>query len=104
MLLRGRIDYLIDLPFSFQMAKQKLPEKDRELFLFIPIEEEQKFRTGYAICNDIAESRTVIQRINEIILTNEFKEKVTKRLIDFLPKTLRQEYYRINLDLIGQTM
>ena len=64
LLIRGRVDYLLDYSFNVTFATKRLNEPGR--FTFIPIEDHpQRYGIGAINCNNSAQGRQVITLLNK---------------------------------------
>lgn len=100
MLAAGRFDYTIDWGFTFPTTIQTLQLKDSisykritELPPFIPV---------YGIVSKTPKGKILLQKINTIIASHEFKKAVIDYSAQFFPENQQVEFRKFNHKTIGQ--
>lgn len=104
MLLVGRVDYLIDYPISFYSNLKKLSIIDQKKLQFIAVASVKDIKMIRALCNHNNQGKNLINRLNHLLRSEEYKDPVINRLLDFLPMEIRDRYRKINMKLIGSNI
>ncbi len=101
MLLINHVDYLIDYPVSYYINLKKLSPDDQDKLIFVPLAEAGDINFIRAVCNDIPESRILMDSLNQVLETDHYKLPVIERNLDFLPAEVREKYRKLNMKVIG---
>lgn len=104
MLGLNRVDYIIEHPFSFDIQRIRLPASQSNNLVFMPIEEQTKSTYGRVLCNKTESSSKLIKHINQILKTPEYKQRVAGSISGFLPKEIKSQYYKLNIELLGEDL
>lgn len=94
----NRLDYVIQYPFVLQylkLFKENLTlTKDLK---FYPIIEDSNTSEVHAACSKTAAGKIVVNMMNKVIQSLEYKKKVINSYLNFLPKGIREKNRKINL-------
>ena len=85
MLLKERIDYILEYEFMVDFEAERLGIKDQ--FVSIPVEETlDDISLGAFGCSDTAEGKKVIEEINQVLINKRKSEEYRELLNFLLPK------------------
>lgn len=102
MLILNRVDYIFDYAFSYFEIAKNLTKTDQEQLLFVHIVENDKLQASRAVCNNVEGSQVVIDKINMMTDTMQFKELISEEVTRFIPENLRENTKYQNMELIGK--
>lgn len=94
MLLLGRFDYFFTYPFTYQVIANRLNIQGK--LLFLSFNEVKEYTKAYAFFTNTRESEIVLEKVNRIIKTKEYKEKAVRTMLKYLPETIRAETAKRN--------
>ncbi|MBF0362053.1 MAG: hypothetical protein HQK49_13640 [Oligoflexia bacterium] len=99
-LLNKRFDYAINWAFAIHNAIVELQVKDQ--VVFIPITE-VPFDSGpsHALFSNTANAKVLVEKINKIIITDEYKKAVIASLTQFIPDNIIKQYSDLNNEKLG---
>lgn len=94
MLLLKRFDYFFTYPFNYQVIADRLDIQDK--LMFISFKEQSEYRKAYAFFANTPEAKIILKKMNRIIKTEEYKEKVVGALLRYVPENIRGEVAKRN--------
>ncbi len=89
MLGHKRLDYFLDYAFSYQFNKAQAQQYSLS---FLALREQSVAKKAYAVCNDSPFSKSIIERINKVMSSDQYRRQQLQGVLEYTPDSLKDTF------------